>query len=845
MIWNEKQELIINEQEKNIVLIASAGTGKTNTLCERILRLIKDDKAKASEILCITFTNKAAKEMEDRIKKTLGGISGEVKIKTFHGFCYDLIKLKSKSDLGFFRDFIVFDEDDTLEIVKTINNKMLPDYNLHRFINLVKEESMKNNIDYKSALEYVFKEKVSDIDYICTINRYFDKEIKGYLFSEGKEIIDSYNNMLIMNHGLDFNDLITKARELLEDETIVEYLSEKYKYINIDEIQDTSIIEYSIIEKIFKDNNILICGDIFQTIYGWRGSEPLKIINKFIKEYNPIEIIFNKNYRATENLNNAANEYLFKAFGQQVNSIYKEGIVSNSKSEGQAIYLKKTQSVYEEASFIYSEIKSLYDKKKDISKVCILTRNNQCNIELSKELGNIHRGKEAFEFILVDQFKFFRRTEIKDVLAFFKLMRNKHDTLSLKRIIKKFGFKIKPSVISEVEDRNLKEIGILVSDFVDIKTGRGEYFSLLIEDLNKDNIVIFDVETTGVNVDEDEIVQIAAIKIDSKGNVLEKFEKFSAPNKSVGDSFHIHGFSDDFLKENGEEKRKVLRDFIEFSGDSTIVGHNVQFDINIFLSELSRNNMEKVEFNSYDTLDIYRRFYPNLENYKLETLSKIFQTNHFPTHNALDDILATGELLVKALNEKIIPTSFERISYSQNFYLAFKLLREELDNLTSLGDKPHDILAYIINRFNFKNYYSEEKMERLRDFYSFLRDYCSQDEPGKDSILDILKLTALSSGEIENTVISRNNRIRIPIITVHQAKGLEFDTVFLSYLQDGKFPSYSAIKSNNLEEEKRTFYVAITRAKQKLYLTYNTDRGYYKGEKSRFIDYISDKYIKS
>lgn len=847
---NEKQEQVINELDKNILLLASAGTGKTDALARRIANIIHSGKAKPSEILCITFTNKAAKEMESRVKSIVKENSKGITIRTFHGFCFDIIKREAKRNTDIFTDFTIFDEDDCKDLINTFRPKVFSSNSIQRFINLVKEESLKCNIDYETSIDKIFKYKEGEVDYICKDDRYINYELKKYFQLQGIDLVNIYNKLLLSNHALDFNDLIINARKILSNKEVVDYLRSKYKYINVDEVQDTSVIEYSIIENVFYNNNVLICGDIFQTIYKWRGSNPEIILKDFSSKYSPLKVVFNKNYRATKALTAASLKYLSNSFSE-VSSIYNEGIYCESEEKGNEIIFKEAADIYSEGQFIYNKIKNLKNNGIDISKTCVLTRDNRYNIELSKNLSYLQKSGQDFEFVLVDDFKFFRRMEVKDVLAFLRLIGNKNDSISLKRILKRFSIGVGEKTISEIEGENYKKAGILLADFIDKKTLKGEYFSLLIEEFNSENIVVFDVESTGVDTTNDEIVQIAAIKINSKGEILDRFEKFLIPEKPVGDSEYVHGFSDKYLKENGEESKKVLRDFLKFSNETVIVGHNVQFDINIFESALSRHNLEKPKFKAfYDTLDIYRRFYPNLENHKLETLSKIFETNNTPSHNAMDDILATSDLLVRSINKDIIPTSLERIGLISKHLKAFTKVYTMLNSVFdfAINNRPHDIVAYIIKAFNINELYktdkASEKIERLRDFYVLLKDLDDLNKSNRDSILDVLKVTSLSNGELENIIIKRSGRIRIPIITVHQAKGLEYENVFIAGLQEGKFPSYMSVKNNELEEEKRTFYVAITRAKKRLYLSYSLDSGKYRpNSRSRFIDILPEEYV--
>ncbi|HAT4134583.1 UvrD-helicase domain-containing protein [Clostridium perfringens] len=864
---NEEQQKVVNEQKNNIILLASAGTGKTNTLAERVTSIIKNGNSKPSEILCITFTNKACKEMSDRVMKIVGGEAKDITIRTFHSFCFDVVRTYAKRNTDIFSDFTIFDEDDCREVISKLSyyyatsNLMATNMQIQRVIDFIKVErarieTLEDRVldEYKTVIDEIFKFREEKINGVCTNKGNLNLNLKNYIKFHGHELVTLYDSKLREDHALDFNDLIILTKELFKDEKVVRAIKNKFKYINIDEVQDTSIIEYSIIEKLFEGNNVLICGDFFQTIYSWRGSDPEMIFNKFKEKYNPVEIVFSKNYRATQNLNKASLEFLNNAFSSKVSTMYKDGILAESKEKGEKILLKETRGGREEARFIFDYVNKLCKNGEDLKRVCVLTRDNNYNIGLSEELYQIGGYEGAdFEFILVDQFKFFRRQEVKDILAFLKLIANRYDSLSLKRIVNRLPTGIGMRTLEAIESYKYKEVGIRLADYIDpLVLEYGEKFSLLINAFEKENIIVFDVESTGVDVTEDEIIQIAAIKLNKNGEVVDKFEKFLKNKKPVKDSYYVHGFSDEMLQRIGEDKEKVLKEFVEYSKDSIIVGHNVQYDINILCSELERNNLGKPKFKTfYDTLDIYRRFYPGNINYKLENLSKVYDTKHKPSHDAMDDIIATGELLVRAINEKIKETSMERMALMSKHLKAFTAISKKLNELFKIAEskRPYELVACVMNGFNIKSMYAgdenKEKLNRLRDLYALFRDLDDKSKGNRDALLDIIRITGLSNGELESLIINRTKKPRIPIITVHQAKGLEFDTVFLAGIQNNTFPSYMAIKEGNLAEEKRVFYVAITRAKKRLVITYNSQGKYgHRNEISQFINYIPKEFFK-
>ncbi len=433
------------------------------------------------------------------------------------------------------------------------------------------------------------------------------------------------------------------------------------------------------------------------------------------------------------------------------------------------------------------------------------------------------------------------------MLAYLKLTVNDFDNNSLKRILKKFGKGIGEKTIEDIEREENIKIGVRITDLIHKNTQEyGDYYELLIRELDNENVVVFDVESTGINTTEDEIVQIAGVKINNKGEVIESFQKFLVPNKSVGDSYLVHGFSDEFLKENGEDKKTALKEFLEFIEGTVVIGHNVTFDITILNSELDRLSLEKSNFKTYyDTLDIARRFYPNLTNHKLETLSRLFNTETKSSHDAMDDILATKDVLMFMLKEKVKPTMINRMAVYSRYIEKFKSIYKEIANLRELSyiKNPKDIIGEIVNKTKIKSIYEKQyvKMNNLREFFVIAKEIENKEISPRDNLMELLKITSLSNSELDRMLIKYP---RVPIITIHQAKGAEFNYVFLAGLQNNIFPNYMAVKEGNEMEERRLFYVAMTRAKKSLYLSYSEYEHNKRKAKSMLVDFIPKDYLK-
>lgn len=849
-MYNCKQEEVINTWNQNLWVNASAGTGKTETLTARVINMIQQGNVRPQEILCITFTNKACKEMKERIEVVGGEVSKYITICTFHSWCYEILKKVAKQKTDIFIDFVIFDEEDAKELVKETKAILISSMRfgcgedqLQKLIDFVKQCQIlqraihNRDVSLEETINFILQSEQSKLREICTLKEGFNSYLYEFFKQEGTALIRTYNNLLSGNHGLDFNDLILYMQDLILDSKIVEVLRSTYKYVNIDEVQDTSLGEYWIIEKLFKGNIVLMCGDMNQTIYRWRGSEPYEIKKHFVEKYRPLEITFNINYRATRRLVITSEAYLKEAFPEKSKSLEK--VKAAAPCEGNKVRFKINNNLHQEARYIYNQIKK-YSRE---GTVCVLTRNNSYNIRLSEEFKKLQEWERQrqFEFILVDQYKFFRRSEIKDIIAFMRLIANRNDTISLKRILNKYGVGIGEATLKHLEALESGKEAIRLTDFIHEQT-TGDYFEPLIEAYKNNQVVVFDVETTGVNVLSDEIVQLAAVRLNCKGKIINKFERLIKIKNTVGDSINVHHLSDEFLSQHGENKIQVLSAFKMFAKDSVIVGHNVRFDLNILQAELERVQLGELKYEGfYDTLDIYRRFYPNLINHKLETLSHIFMLPHESTHNALDDVIATSELLIRSLRDNIIPTSEARSVKMKQYRRSFEVIGARLINLFKKAKslRTYELAEYIVKEFDIEKKYPEEKLENIYRFYEIITELEIKKRHPKESLLDLLKITSLSNGELEAMLIQRKGYILIPIITVHQSKGLEYDTVFIAGLQKDVFPSYFAKTKDKIEEERRLFYVAMTRARKKLYLTYQPEGPWGKfKEKSSLIDLI-------
>lgn len=858
--FNKKQQQVINELNQNILLSAGAGTGKTNVLSYRVANILNKNRANANEILCLTFTNKACRELKNRITSQLDfETANKITIRTIHGFAYQVITTTAKKAQTIFKEFVIFDDEDQ----KTLIRQTIANFPKARALDIQYIVNCIEQLKQERALKHIYTEDI-EADYTTiyhqhlkfnkTFNQQQSDNLTKFFQFDGLNIIINYELALQQMHGLDYKDLIANAYRLFQDENICLSWRKRYKYIMIDEMQDTSSFEYTMLENLFPANNIMLCGDEFQTIYEWRGSNPQKILTAFTEKYNPLIINFNENYRSTKLLLEMAYNTLINLFCKEtILHSYAKNLLSKSSELGHKIELKQANTLANEAQWIFQNIVNLLPLVKTPTQIAILVRQNNYLQNLTLHLNylaNIYNQKnqeEPIHFIQIDNIRFFKRQEIKDVLSIMKYLINPNDYLSLQRILINLIPNIGIRTIKQISSTEYLQNGLRLSDFINANFQNPNYepFSDLISAYLSKDIIVFDIEGTGTDIFADNIIQLSAIKI-RKGKKIAEFNRYLKSDKPVGDSEKVHHISDEYLQTHGENPKLVLQEFCQFIQDAIITGHNIRgYDMDILNQNLLKHNLKPVDFSNinFDTLDLVRRFYPNLPNHKLEFLSNHFQFETKSNHNSLDDVFATWELLHKLLEDKIIPTAKKRselINKQKNKFIHVTQIFQKLHNILNDNLLLENLIAQIVEEFNLVNIYKANatqdgavRLENIRNLFRLAKAELNSHR-GTNGIKELLQYASLSNTDLDALTSSHP---KIPIITIHQAKGLEFDYEFLAGMNDDIFPSYFSTRNGSItEEEKRLFYVAITRAKKALFLSSS-------GRPSRLLNYIPEQFI--
>ena len=403
---NKVQQEAVKAIKGPVLVLAGAGSGKTRTLTYRIAYLIQEKKVKPSQILAVTFTNKAAKEIKQRVAELLGADIAPLWIGTFHSVCARIMRKEGKY-LGYENNFTIYDVDDQVRALKkVISNLGIPQQKYPPKLIQSRLSRIKNQFHYPEEID---QHNGNGLDALLP------------------EIYKAYQEYLKSNNALDFDDLLMKPIELFnENPKLREKYARKFRYIMIDEYQDTNRAQYLLIKKLVgKDQNLFVVGDEDQAIYGWRGADLQNILN-FNKDYPQARLFkLEENYRSYRNILDASNSVVKNNTERIGKNLW------SSKDEGDKIEVYVASREDDEAKHIIEIIhEEMYTYNRNFKDIAILYRTNA----QSRIIEDVLR-KNAISYNVVGGIKFYERKEIKDILAYLKLIVNPADDVALKRII--------------------------------------------------------------------------------------------------------------------------------------------------------------------------------------------------------------------------------------------------------------------------------------------------------------------------------------------------------------------------------------------------------------------------
>lgn len=500
-----------------LLLVAGAGSGKTRVLTTRIAHLILEHKVSPKNILAVTFTNKAAGEMRERLKSLIGEESSYLWLGTFHSIGLRMLKIKG-SAIGITKEHTVYADDDQIKIIKNI----LKDLGLNE----------------KVFTPRMVQSKINGAKNLGLTPEQYLKTAKDFFAEKIYPIFSAYEKTLKSNHGLDYGDLITKPIELLQqDQEAREYFQDKFHHILVDEYQDTNHSQYTLIKLLSeKHRNIFSVGDPDQSIYAWRGADITNILN-FEKDFSEGRVLkLEQNYRSTQNILSAANSVI------ENNSERYEKNLWTENNEGEKVYIEETDNEHSEAKKVIHKIASLIENTKDLSfkDFALFYRTNAQSRVFEEELI-----REGIPYAIIGGHRFYDRREIKDALAHLKVIINPSDSVSLMRIInvpaRKMGPAATAKIIKIVREENLNAFDALKEAIKRniIKSQKVNEFVNAIENfknnIGKEKLHILMqtlLEDTGyIAMFQDENTEESLARIDNLFELFSAIEEFEEINK--------------------------------------------------------------------------------------------------------------------------------------------------------------------------------------------------------------------------------------------------------------------------------------------------------------------------
>ena len=473
---NERQKEAVLATEGPVLVLAGAGSGKTTVLVNRIAYMISEKHIRPWNILAITFTNKAAREMKDRIERLLGDTAKDMWIGTFHSVCVRI--LRSCIDLlGYSRDFVIYDTADTKTVMKEclreldIDEKSFPVRNVLSIIS-----NAKNDLMDAATFENVYK--------------------SDYRMSIIAKIYYRYQTKLRKNNAVDFDDIILNTVKILsENPDVLSKYQDKFQYILVDEYQDTNNSQYLLINLLAQANrNLCVVGDDDQSIYKFRGANIGNILN-FEDDYSDVQkITLDQNYRSTQNILDAANSVISNNKGRMGKSLW------TSNGDGNKVFVYTGTNEYDEARYIARQIKKHFDEQGSFSDCAILYRTNAQSRVIEEMLM-----RESVPYKVLSGLRFYDRKEIKDIIAYLRVVYNPNDDVSLARIVNEPKRKIgnatleKARNIAREKETSLYDVISHADDYPEFKTAIKKLlsFSEIIQSLIKLKDTVTIEELTG------------------------------------------------------------------------------------------------------------------------------------------------------------------------------------------------------------------------------------------------------------------------------------------------------------------------------------------------------------
>ena len=843
------------------LVLASPGCGKTHILAERI-RYARERGVKYEDMLCLTFTNRAAREMTNRIQKVVGGDFSELMVGNVHRFCSKFLFEQGRIPA----DSAIIDDEEAVSIIADYRNEdeegVTRDFNRYKgYQTIIFFQHFIYQMEHQHPWKYyLHPESFTDDDreavkHICASQKIeYDEQAVVNIYHHAQEYMDEANapgldgktadriRVLLWkmyyagcyarykeeNHLFDFEDLLLYTYDIYRSDPTCK----RYPWIQVDEVQDLNGMQLAIIDLLTAEDNpmVMYLGDEQQAIFSFMGAkvETLTLLKMRCKgNIHHLQ----RNHRSPKYLLDVFNDYAEKQL-----KIDRELLPlsdNDTKATSGDLRIIHSSTIEAEHKDITTEALSLYEQNKEERTAVIVSANSDADriSEAMTEAGLTHfkvSGRDLFD-----------TPDVKLLLAHLSVLSNEHNSIAWTRIMK--GVHAFPShALARRFNWKLKQLALSPSDF--LLYPESCYTAEFLRAYNEEEIVVFDTETTGLNVFQDDIIEIAAIRIKGGEVVGEPLDLYIETDKPIlpmlGDKenpmyaiYHEKMSTGELLSPSD-----ALQRFLAYVGTSPILGHNANYDYNILDNNLQRycnDTMQAHDIRYFDSLKLIRLLAPSLHSYKLESLLETFQLAGVNSHQAIDDVKATVSLVrlcaEKAREKQAQQAAFIHHPKVKPFANVLRsnygeCYREAVNRLYKLSaDHEPALVSELSAAYNaFHSDGLINDIPRLDYILRYLRIDMLTDETVANALAPQLSQYVMDINTLKEADFCNSKSIleRIYVTTVHKAKGLEFDNVIIFDAADGRYPNaYNKTKQQD-EEDARKFYVAMSRAKRRLFIAY-------------------------
>lgn len=847
------------------LVLASPGCGKTHILAERI-RYARERGVKYEDMLCLTFTNRAAREMTNRIQKVVGGDFSELMVGNVHRFCSKFLFEQGRIPA----DSAIIDDEEAVSIIADYRNEdeegVTRDFNRYKgYQTIIFFQHFIYQLEHQHPWKYyLHPESFTDDDreavkHICASQKIeYDEQAVVNIYHHAQEYMDEANapgldgktadriRVLLWkmyyancyarykeeNHLFDFEDLLLYTYDIYRSDPTCK----RYPWIQVDEVQDLNGMQLAIIDLLTAEDNpmVMYLGDEQQAIFSFMGAkvETLTLLKMRCKgNIHHLQ----RNHRSPKYLLDVFNDYAEKQL-----KIDRELLPlsdNDTKATSGDLRIIHSSTIEAEHKDITTEALSLYEQNKEERTAVIVSANSDADriSEAMTEAGLTHfkvSGRDLFD-----------TPGVKLLLAHLSVLSNEHNSIAWTRIMK--GVRAFPShALARRFNWKLKQLALSPSDF--LLYPESCYTAEFLRAYNEEEIVVFDTETTGLNIFQDDIIEIAAIRIKGGEVVGEPLDLYIETDKPIlpmlGDkenpmyAIYHEKMSTGELRSPSD----ALQRFLAYVGTSPILGHNANYDYNILDNNLQRyckDTMQAHDIRCFDSLKLIRLLAPSLHSYKLESLLETFHLAGVNSHQAIDDVKATVSLVrlcaEKAREKQAQQAAFIRHPKVKPFANVLRsnygeCYREAVNRLYKLStDHEPALVSELSAAYNaFRSDGLINDIPRLDYILRYLRIDMLTDETVANALAPQLSQYVMDINTLKEADFCNSKSIleRIYVTTVHKAKGLEFDNVIIFDAADGRYPNaYNKTKQQD-EEDARKFYVAMSRAKRRLFIAYALQR---------------------